>query len=199
MLYIDFPEEKSYTCHKKEVNPVKNIKIPELLFQLASPAALILLGLVLIVSPDSAAILVARLLGWGLTLVGIGFGIAAILDRNGAVKKGITAVLFVCAGGTLSANPLVLAAFVGRIIGVLIVVRGVRDLLLCSSYGYSRSLALITVAVGIVLVVLPMTTSRLVFSLCGIVVLLIGVGMLLDRLKHRNRLSDGKKDIIDAL
>ena len=86
-----------------------------------------------------------------------------------------------------------LAAFIGRFIGLLIAARGIRDL----SMGYSRILALITTAVGAVLVVLPMTTSRLVFSACGLVVLLIGIGMLMDRLKHNKYLDDG--DIIDAL
>jgi hypothetical protein len=48
-------------------------------------------------------------------------------------------------------------------------------------------------------VVLPMTTSRLVFSLCGVVVLLIGIGMLVDRLKHTKYLDKGDGNIIDAL
>jgi uncharacterized membrane protein HdeD (DUF308 family) len=169
------------------------------LVPLASPVAVILLGLLLVVNPDSASILIARIVGWILTIVGIGFGVAAIVDRNRAIRKGIIAVLFVCVGGTLTANPLVLAAFIGRIIGLLIAVRGIRDLLLHSSYGYSRILALITTVVGAILVVLPMTTSRLVFSLCGLVVLFIGIGMLLDRLKQRKRLSGGDSNIIDAL
>ena len=51
----------------------------------------------------------------------------------------------------------------------------------------------------LVLMVLPLTTSRLVFAVCGIVVLLLGVGMLLDRLKQLHYLPSGKDDIIDAL
>lgn len=178
---------------------MKKNSIPDMLYQLASPAAVTLLGLLLVVNPDSASILIARILGWGLTLVGIGFGVAALIDRDHAVRKGITAVLLACAGGTLSAKPLLLAAWIGRLIGVLIAIRGLRDLTLHSSYGYSRILALITSAVGILLVLLPMTTSRLVFSLCGLVVLFIGIGMLVDRLKHRKLLSKGDDNIIDAL
>lgn len=175
-------------------NPVWN-----LLCQLASPVAVMLLGLLLVVSPDSASVLIARLLGWGLTVVGIGFGIAAILDRDHAVRKGVTAVLFACMGGWLTANPLLLAAWIGRIIGVLIAIRGIRDLLISGYYGYSRILALITTAVGAVLVVLPLTASRLVFSLCGVLVLMLGIGMLTDRLKHRKYLDKGDSNIIDAL
>lgn len=178
---------------------MKNNRFLGMLYRLASPIAVTLLGLLLLINPDSASVLIARILGWGLTIIGIGFGIAAILDREHAVRKGITAVLFACTGGVLSANPLLLAAWIGRIIGLLIAVRGIRDLLLHSSYGYSRVLAMITTAVGVLLVVLPMTTSRLVFSACGLVVLFIGIGMLVDRLKHRNYLPKGDDNIIDAL
>ncbi len=178
---------------------MKKNSVLDMLYQLASPVAVILLGLLLTVSPDSASILIARILGWGLSLIAIGFGVAALIDRDKVVKKGIIAVLFACAGGTLAAKPLLLAAWIGRVIGLLIAIRGVRDLMISGSYGYSRILAMITAAVGTILVVLPMTTSRLVFSLCGLVVLFIGVGMLVDRLKHRKKLPKGNGDIIDAL
>ena len=178
---------------------MKNNHFLDMLYQLASPLAVTALGALLVISPDSASVLIARILGWGLTVIGIGFGIAAIFDRSHAVRKGITAVLFACTGGVLSANPLLLAAWIGRIIGLLIAARGLRDLLISASYGYSRILALITTVVGALLVVLPLTTSRLVFSLCGLVVLLIGIGMLADRLKQRKRLHKGDDNIIDAL
>ena len=178
---------------------MKKNSFPDLLVQLASPVAVILLGLLLVVNPDSASVLIARIVGWVLTILGIVFGIAAIVDRDHLIRKGIPALLFFCAGGILSAKPLLLAAWIGRLIGLLIAVRGVRDLMISGRYGYSRILALITAAVGIILVVLPMTTSRLVFSLCGVVVLFIGIGMLLDRLKHRKRLPKGDGNIIDAL
>ena len=50
---------------------------------------------------------------------------------------------------------------------------------------------------GAILVLMPMTASRLVFSLCGLVVTVVGIVMLLDRLR-KPRLKDGG-DIIDAL
>ena len=178
---------------------MKNNRFLDMLCSLASPIAVTLLGLLLTVNPDSASVLIARILGWALTLIGIGFGVAALIDREHVVRKGITAVAFACMGGTLSANPLLLAAWIGRVIGALIAVRGIRDLLISGSYGYSKTLALITTAVGALLVVLPMTTSRLVFSLCGLVVLFIGIGMLLDRLKRRKYLEKGDGNIIDAL
>lgn len=170
-----------------------------LLYQLASPLLLILLGAVLVFNPDSASALIARLLGWLMTLIGIGTGIWAILDRRSAIGKGVAAVGCVCIGGWLLANPLLLAAGIGRILGILIALRGIRDGFLSRSRGHGGLLAILTTAVGIVLVVLPMTTSRLVFSICGVVILVIGIAMLLDRLKDRRYLESGGSDIIDAL
>lgn len=179
---------------------MKKQDIFSLIYQLASPVLLILLGLVLVFSPDTASALIARILGWVLTLAGIGFGISAIVNRSGAVGKGIMAVGCVCIGGFLSANPLLLAAGIGKLLGALIVVRGLRDLFLSRQRGHGQALALVTAVVGVVLMVLPLTTSRLVFSLCGVVVLAIGVAMLFDRLKGRHWLEDGgDPDIIDAL
>jgi hypothetical protein len=178
---------------------MKKNSVLDMIYQLASPVAVVLLGILLTVNPDSASILIARILGWGLSAIAIGFGIAALLDPDHRIRKAVTSVLFACAGGTLAAQPLLLAAWIGRLIGLLIAIRGIRDLLISGSYGYSRILAMITTVVGAILVVLPLTTSRLVFSLCGLVVLFIGIGMLVDRLKNQRKLDRGDSNIIDAL
>jgi len=45
-----------------------------------------------------------------------------------------------------------------------------------------------------------MTTSRLLFRLCGAAILAIGIALLLDRLKNQRYLDDGgDPNIIDAL
>lgn len=176
---------------------MKKFDIPSLLFDLASPVAMILAGLVLTFCPDMASAVVARLLGWAITLVGIGFGIAALVNRRRAISLGVTAVGLACIGGFLTANPLVLAAFLGRIIGVLIALRGIREAFLCRSLGHSPLLAGITLGAGAVLTVLPMTASRLVFTLCGVAILVAGVWMLLQKIRDR-RLPPGRPDIIDV-
>ena len=178
---------------------MKKNDILSLIYQFASPVLILVLGVILFLSPDTASALIAKLLGWAMTLTGVLIGISAILDRKGAVGKGIAAVGCVCIGGFLTANPLLLAAGIGRLLGVLIVLRGIRDLYLHHREGRSNLLAVITTVVGAVLVLLPMTTSRVVFRLCGVVILAIGIAMLLDRLKDRRYLDKGDDDIIDAL
>lgn len=178
---------------------MKKHDIFSLLYQLASPLALMLLGLTLIFSPDTASALLSRILGWVAILAGVGIGIAAIFSKNGQVAKGILAVGCVSIGGFLMRNPLVLAAGLGRILGVLLILRGGRDVIQSRRRGHGQLLAIAVTVIGVVLTVLPMTTSRLVFSGIGAVVLLIGVAMLLDRLKDRKYLDDHDPNIIDAL
>lgn len=199
MYIVDISGKKGYTNPKKEVNFMKKRKILSIIYQLASPVLVILLGLVLTFSPDTASALIARIVGWIITLIGIGFGISALLDRDGLAGKVFGAIVCAGIGGWLAANPLMLAAFVGRFLGVLLAIRGIRDVFLSRSRGHGQILAIIVAVVGVILAVLPMTTSRLVFSICGVVLLVIGVAMLIDRLRDRRYLDDGDPNIIDAL
>ncbi len=171
-----------------------------LAYQLASPVLLMVLGLVLILSPDSASVLIARVLGWLVTVVGVCFGIAALTSRGGMAGKVLAALVCLSLGSWLVANPLRLAASIGRFLGILVALRGLRDLFLARETGCGLVLAAITTLVGLVLIVLPLTTSRLVFSICGAAVLGIGAAMLVQRLRRQRLLDSGDKpDIIDAL
>lgn len=170
-----------------------------LIRELFAPVALILLGALLLFNPDSASALISRVLGYGLIAVAIGFGIAAISSPSGRTGKSVTAVILAVVGGWLTNNPLALAAWAGRFVGILLAVDGIQDIIRLKSQGQRFALPLIVTVVGAVLVLLPMTTTRLVFSLCGIVVMVIGIVMLLDRLKGRKQLGSGDSDIIDAL
>ncbi len=170
-----------------------------LLIHLASPVAVILLGLILLFNPDSASALISRLLGWGICLAGLGFGIAALFDRDDLVKKLIPAALCFLIGNWLLGHPLALASGIGRLLGALLLLRGLRDVAQARKWGHGKILAYITTALGVILILAPLTTSRLVFSLCGLVVLVVGIAMLLDRLKDRRQLEQGDPNIIDAL
>lgn len=178
---------------------MKKEDIFSLIRLILAPVLVILLGLVLIVNPDSAAALIAKILGWILICIAVGIGLSAVFQESGRIGKGIAAVLFAVAGGWLVRNPLALAAWIGRFIGVLLVLDGLQDIANLRKTGRRFLMPLIATAVGVILLVMPMTTSRLVFTLCGIVVLIIGVGMLLERLKGKKRLEGPKDDIIDAL
>lgn len=164
-----------------------------------APVLVILLGLLLLINPDSAAVLISRLLGGILSLLGIGFGIAALFADRRAGKL-ILALMFLGCGGILAANPLLLASFAGRVVGLLLLLDGIADLVNAHRRGIRGLMPLLVTMLGGILVLMPMTASRLVFGLCGLVVTIVGIFMLLDRLRHR-RLPRGNDDpnIIDAL
>ena len=178
---------------------MKKEEILSLIRLIFAPVLVIALGLVLIFNPDSASALISKILGWILICIGVGFGLSAVLNERGRVFKGVVAVIFAVAGGWLVQNPLALAAWIGRIIGILLVIDGVQDMDALRKTGRPFLMPLIVTVVGAILVLMPMATSRLVFSLCGIVVLIVGVGMLLERLKGKKRLEGPEDNIIDAL
>ena len=156
------------------------------------PVTTILLGLILLLVPDSASMIIAYGIGGVLTLGGIVFAIGAILDRS--FSKVFWALACLSIGGTLMSNPLLLARNLGRFLGIWLAIEG-GD---CLRKG-NRIFGIVILAAAFALVLSPMTLSRLVFSVCGLVVLVIGIGMLVDRLKYQNYLDQGDDNIIDAL
>lgn len=176
----------------------KNDILPLLQLYLA-PVLVILLGVLLLINPDTASILISRLLGGVLTILGIGFGIGALMSSRKTGKL-ILALGFLAAGSILNFNPLLLASFAGRIVGLLLLIDGIGDLMNARRQGIRGLMPLIVTMLGAVLTLMPMTASRLVFSLCGLLVAITGIVMLLQRLR-RGRLPgrDHDPNIIDAL
>lgn len=176
---------------------MKKNQILSLLKLVATPVMIILLGLILVIHPDSASALASKIIGWVLIAGGICFGVAAVAGPGGMVGKVLSAVACFVLGIWLLKNPLLLASGIGRLVGIIMAVRGVRDIL---DGGKTNLLsAIITIALGVVLIALPMTTSRVVLTLCGILVMVVGIGMLADRLKTRRLNPPDDDNIIDAL
>lgn len=165
------------------------------------PVILAVLGIILIVNPDSAAALVAKIIAWVLILVGTVMGFAALQgDVSRRVRRLIPAAVALVAGILLMANPLFLAESLGRFLGILLAIQGVTDLL-----GAARGvrpfsvISAITLAAAIFLIMVPMTTSRILITICGIVVLCIGVAELSDKLLRKKLPpKEEKPGIIDA-
>lgn len=173
---------------------MKRYDWPALIKLLLAPGLLILLGLVLIVNPDSAAALVAKIIGWFFLLTATGLGLISLLgDPVRRARRVLLAVIGLAAGIWLLLNPLVLAANVGRILGLLLIVNGLGDLLSARRRGI---VPLAVAAVGAILVLLPMTTSRIFFTILGLLVLFAGVTELADRLRRGGHRDD--PDIIDV-
>lgn len=175
---------------------------------LAKPVLLTILGLVLLLKPDSASAFIATGAAWILILIGAGSGIAAAFGdpvrRNSRLLR--TAICL-AVGIWLLCNPLVLAKSLGRFLGIFLMILGGQDLSKNLKYSgeyivFSPSLLLpgATVLIGLVLLAFPMATSRILFTVCGIVLICVGVGEIFDRIRNRKNLDEGNgPDIIDAL
>ena len=160
------------------------------------PVTMIAFGLILLFSPDTASILISKLVGWLLTTGGIVCGIYAVFCWPvKRVSRILTAVICLGIGALLLARPLLLAENVGRFLAVLLAIEGGQSL-----RSQRKLTAIVLFIAALILIFAPMTVSRLVFSLCGLAVLAMGVFLLLDRLKHRDYLDEpDDPNIIDAL
>lgn len=177
---------------------MKKHQISEFVSRFATPVVLIVLGLVLVFCPDTASALISKVVGWGLLMAGIVVAVAMVVDSDWSVSKVLTVLTLVILGRWLMTHPLAWAAWGGRIIGLLLLLRGIRDFTQ-SVLTQGKVLSILTAVLGLVLILMPMTASRMVFSLCGVVILAVGGGMLAERVWEKKNGEDDDPNIIDAL
>ena len=185
----------------KKYTPTQLIRL------LAAPLLTILPGLVLLFSPDTASSLIGQLLAWCCLLTaavlaaGVFFGAPAV--RN---KRTAAALVLGIAGIWMLRNPLFMAKILGRILGLFLLLRGLRIIRehlppKGSRPAFSPALgaAAGVTALGIVLILVPLSASRAAFSILGVVLIGIGVADGIDRLRSRELLDEGQDpNIIDV-
>lgn len=184
---------------------MKKETIKKLLSVYAVPVGTVILGMVLVFSPDTASTLIAKVIGWICIAVGICCAIAALsaVDRGQMVS---VAVLSLGLGIFITSFPLALAKVLGRIAGLAMILAGlgkVRGSLMKKKSGlpYELSLAVAigTVVAGVVLLLLPMTLSRVLLNICGGVLVVIGILNIYGVYREQKFLEPGNDhDIIDA-
>lgn len=171
------------------------------------PALLIVLGLVLALRPDSAVALLTRVLGWILILCGVGKVLTILAFRDYYGLGGwLWAAVFLAGGIFFLTDPLILAKSIGLVVGILLVVEGVdglRTALRLKAIGLSYLagliLGVVTLAAGIVLILVPMTASRVALTVCGVVITIVGIVNLIGRIRDIRRLdAPDNPNIIDA-
>ncbi len=160
-------------------------KILELLL---GPGLLVLLGLVLVFSPDTATALITKLIAWALILTGAVQGFSGVFGSARRIGRIIGAAVILLVGLWLLSDPLVLAKWLGRILGFFILLQGVQNIAL--GKGRFSIVPAVTTVIGLILLIVPMTTSRLIFIILGIIVLAVGVTELLSRLRALQKPED---------
>ena len=163
---------------------------------------MILCGVILALKPDTATALISVVLGWGLIAIAVGFLISGFTGSG--VGSVITGAVLLLLGSWLHRNPLVIASFLGMVLGVLVLSQGWRGM---KEVHYRRRIGgfwvltavvpVVEFLIGIRLIFSPMSASRMVLSICGIVMVICGVCSLVTR--YRGVKSIPEYDgIIDA-
>ena len=162
---------------------------------LGTPVLTAVAGLVLLVNPAGATALLTRVIGWVLVI-----GAALRLIRLAASdqlrwgKDAFIAGAILGLGVVLLAKPMILGAFIGRVIGLLLVIEGIRNL----KDGVDLR-DILSIAAGAVLWFMPQTLTNAVLSIVGLVLLVLGVINILGRLRKAKYLHQGSTPgIIDA-
>lgn len=178
---------------------MKKDKVLFLISRYSAPAALIICGLILLFSPDTASYLGAKLLSWGLLLGGLFYGFLALAGSGERVKNAFLAIGLLAASSWLGKNPMGLAVGFGRAVGILMMA-GAAGGFLRSNYSGGKAIYVVVGILGLLLTAMPMTASRTIFILIGLGLLAAGIILLVKRLRDQRYLDGGDDpNIIDAL
>ena len=179
-----------------------------------SSVVLILLGFLLMLCPDFGSKAVALALGWGLTVLGI-LAVAATLISHRAFGYGVMGggLVLLILGVTVLSKPMLLASMVGILLGGYLAFTGfgvLSDAFRLRRNGFGGTMGMVWAALllvlGMILILSPMTTSRVVMRLVGGVMIICGVGGTVNRYRLRHFLEQQSRrfeapeedDIIDV-
>lgn len=150
---------------------------------------MLLCGIILALKPDAATVLISAVLGWGLIAIGVAALISGFTgDGAGPI---ITGAVLLLVGSWLHRHPLVIASFLGTVLGILVLSQGWRGMKEAhrrkrsgSFWVLSAVIPVVEFLVGIRLILSPMSVSRLVLSICGIVMAVCGIINLVTRYRN---------------
>ena len=164
---------------------------------------MILCGGILAVFPDSASVLISAVLGWLLIVVGVMMLLAGILGGIAAMTI-IQGAVLIMTGAWLHRHPLMIASVLGIILGLTALSQGWKKgkrAMGRKMYGrfwiWDAGMAALELLAGLVLILTPLSLSRAVVTVAGIVMVVCGV---LDLLSSRKNGADpgSYSNIIDA-
>lgn len=163
---------------------------------------MIVFGVLLTFKPDLASGMLSAVLGWIL----IGLGVSAIV-MGFVAKLGLGPIIsgagMLLVGNWFHRNPLMIASAFGMVMGIVALSQGLREAKnagrtkrLGGFWIFGVVLAVVEILTGIRLILSPMLASRLVLSVCGIIMVICGVCNLTAYGRSRKYLNDSR--IIDA-
>ena len=154
---------------------------------------MIVLGILLLVNPGEAVLLVCRLSGVILGITGLVLLLMSLNNRQG-VERGngldifltVLGIILLALGLFIVFRPGVVVGFAGVLLAVVLFVHGIgdlREMITLKQMGYSRwwvSLlcAAVTFLMGLVVLLLPFDSAALMMRIAGIFLVLDGISEL---------------------
>lgn len=149
----------------------------------ALPLVQLLLGAVLLLNPDGALAAIFRIIGWLLVAVALVLAISLAMDRVRSPGRVIGALVCGIGGALLLRNPLILAASTGKILGLLLIIRALAGMVQGGKFSGTpvrHALGeLPELIIGAFLLLSPMTPTRLIFGVVGVILIIGAVAKLL--------------------
>ena len=168
-----------------------------------SAILMILCGGILAVCPDSVSVFASAVLGWIVIALGVMLVIAGVIGGV-QIMTIIQGAGLLVAGSWLHRHPLMLAAVLGTVLGLVALSQGLRKgirALRTRRYGgfwvWNAGFAALELLIGLVLIVLPLSLSRVVAAFAGIFMVICGAADLFSGWKSGYD-PDGDGRIIDA-
>lgn len=168
----------------------------------------LLLGVVLLLNPDFGSNVVSTVIGWVLIVVGVvGVAVCVLCWPELKLMPALVGIAGVGLGIYILANPLALAKLFGLFAGVYLMVQGGSTLFqsrLLRKIGYhyltGRIMGFVMLALGLVLVLCPLTAARWIMTVFGVLLVASGLVNLVIRLWAAKKLRQPPQDpnIIDA-
>ncbi len=181
---------------------MKHIDLRKILRQDTGSVIMIVIGAVLTLSPDIASAAVSALLGWILVGVGAVGLLMGVLDGLGG-KSVLGGVIALVLGIFLLKNPMLLAELIGIPIGIFVVSQGVRIFREARQARTRGGMWLPGMIMGVAVLMLgarlilsPLSASRFVVSVGGIVLVVCGLVNIVSH--HREPRYIENDHIIDA-
>lgn len=193
---------------KKQISTsTKDPRKTALLKSLAGSALLVALGVLLLLCPDFATATVAAVLGW--ILIGGGAVLMAVAILNWdmtVVPELILGIVAAAAGIFIVIRPNFLASAFGVLIGLYLGFQSISTLIAALNLKKSGHifvptlvLGLVLLALALVLIFVPMSLSRLLVRIVGLLMALSGLSNLVLRSKFFTSLPQRDPKIVDAL
>ena len=182
---------------------MRDLDWKELLRRQGGSLLTILCGVILVLKPDTASALLSAVAGWALIAAGVAALIAGFTGGFG-MGSVVTGAVLLLAGAWLHRNPLMIASVLGFVVGFLVLRQGLKAMKDAQRSKRNGGLwipgavlAVLEALIGVRLMLSPLSISRLVLSIGGVALIVIGACSLAAHYKNTRYIPE-PGGIIDA-